>query len=116
MTHDSRLIAACSAAVNELKASRELIETLDIENSAIRTRLETEKRASQILTELNETRTSEAEALRATVNAKNNALVAKDEVITSQQKLIDELRRKRPSLWRRIGDILIGAGAIAVLK
>ena len=112
----SDAIGACAAVVEELKASRALIDALDAENAGLRTRLDTERRSFAILTELNETRRNEADALRSAMTAKNEAIRAKDDVIAAQTKLIDELKRKRPSLWRRIGDVLIGAGAIAVLR
>jgi len=101
--------------VDELKASRQLIDSLDKENEALADRLKTEKRTTQILTELNETRRTEADALSKAVDAKNETIAAKDAVIDSQKKLIDELKRQKPSRWRRLGDILIGAGVIAVL-
>lgn len=68
-----------------------------------------------LLSELNETRKSESEALRSTVAAKNEALTAKDAVIASQDKLIDALKRKKSSPWRRLGDMLIGVGIGIVL-
>lgn len=110
------VIDRCSAAVDELKASRVLIDTLDAENASLKSRLETEKRTTAILTELNETRKSESEALRKAIDSKNETIAARDAVITTQDKLIDALKTKKPSPWRRLGDILIGAAAIAVLK
>ncbi|MFZ1702144.1 MAG: hypothetical protein WBO10_02900 [Pyrinomonadaceae bacterium] len=110
------LTAACAAAVDELKASRTLITALDAENASLRSRLDTERELNSILTELNVTRKSESEALRKTVEAKNETIAAKDAVIASQDKLVEALKTKKPSPWRRLGDILIGAAAIAVLK
>jgi hypothetical protein len=63
-----------------------------------------------LLIELNETRRSETEALRTALAAKNEALTAKDSVIASQEKLIETLKRKKSSPWKRIGDVLIGVG------
>lgn len=93
-----------------------LIASLDAENSSLRSRLATEKDLNGILTELNATRKSETEALRKTVEAKNETIAAKDAVIASQDKLLEALKNKRRSPWRRLGDILIGAAAIALLK
>ncbi|MEQ1645105.1 MAG: hypothetical protein ABL959_16770 [Pyrinomonadaceae bacterium] len=112
----SDIISACSAAVDELKASRVLIDALDAENASLKSRLETERRTTAILTELNETRKSESDALRKAIDAKNESVAARDAVIKTQDKLIDALKTKKPSPWRRLGDILIGAAAIAVLK
>jgi chromosome segregation ATPase len=109
-TINSQLASACAAAADELAASRTLITALENENSALRTRLDTEKRTAVLLTELNETRKSETEALRTALAAKNEALTAKDSVIASQEKLIETLKRKKSSPWKRIGDVLIGVG------
>ncbi len=112
----SDLIAACNAAVDELKASRVLIEALENENRAVKERFETEKRSTAILAELNDTRKRESDALRITVTAKNETITAKDAVIASQDKLINVLKAKKPSPWRRLGDVLIGAAVFAILK
>ncbi len=108
--------AACNAAADELKASRVLIAALDTENAALKSRLATETQVTDLLTELNNTRRAENDALRITVAAKNETIAAKDAAIASQDKLIDALKRKRPSPWRRLGDILIGAATIAILR
>ena len=107
---------ACAAAVDELKASRTLIAALDAELATQRTRLDTERQLNAVLTELSSTRKSESAALTRAVEAKNETIAAKDAVIASQDKLIAELKAKRPSTWRRIGDILLGVGVMAVLK
>ncbi len=104
------------AAADELQASRALIETLDSENRALSERLETEKQATAILNELNETRKSESETLKAVITAKNETIAAKDQVIASQDKLVATLKAKKPSPLRRIGDVLIGAAIFAILK
>jgi len=110
------LIDSCSATIDDLKATRQLITALEDENAALRTRLETEKQTTVLLTELNNTRKSETDALRETVAAKNEAIAAKDAVIASQDKLIETLKKKKSSPWKRLGDVLIGAALIAVLK
>jgi hypothetical protein len=110
------LVSACNAAADELRASRILIDTLETENAALRVRLKTEKRANELLVELNETRLAENEALKAAVTAKNETIAAKDAAIAAQEKLIEHLKPKKRSPWGRIADILLGAGIIAVLK
>jgi septal ring factor EnvC (AmiA/AmiB activator) len=110
------LLAACAAAVDELKASRTLITALDAELASQKSRLDTERQLNAMLTELNNTRKSESAALGRALEAKNETIAAKDAVIATQDKLIETLKSKRSSTWRRIGDILIGAAAIAVLK
>ncbi len=104
------------ATAVELERSRILIDALDAENAALRSRLATEKQITGLLTELNDTRRAENDTLRIALSAKNETIAAKDAALASQDKLIDALRRKKPSPWRRLGDILIGAGAIAILR
>jgi uncharacterized protein YicC (UPF0701 family) len=103
-------VSACSATADELIASRALIDALEHDNAALKQRLEIEKQTTQLLTELDQTRKSESEALRSVVAAKNEALSAKDAVIASQNKLIEALKKKKSSQWKRIGDVLIGIG------
>ena len=102
--------------MHELRESRGWIDSLASENRALSERLETEQQTTAILTELNETRKSESEALRAAINAKNETIAAKDSVIAAQDKLVGALKAKKPSTLRRIGDVLIGAAIFAVLK
>ena len=107
---------ACNSSVDELKASRILIDALETENTALRSRLETERTASKLLTELNETRRAESEALKATVTAKNETIAAKDAAIAAQDNVIGSLKTKKRSVWSRIADIAIGAGIGILLK
>lgn len=100
----------------ELAASRVLIDALERENAALKRRLETETAANALLTELNAVRKSETETLRTALAAKNETIAAKDAALAAQEKLIAELRRKKTSVWKRIGDIAIGAVAGAVLR
>ena len=68
-----------------------------------------------LLTELNETRKSEADALRTALTANHETIAAKDTVIAAQDKLIEALKRKKPSPWKRLGDVLIGVGIGTIL-
>ncbi len=110
------IIAACAAAADDLVATKKLVDALEAENASLNERLATEKQTTHLLTELNATRKSEADALRAALVAKNETIAAKDASIAAQEKLIGELRRKRGSPWRRLGDILIGAAAAVLIK
>ncbi|MFM9904813.1 MAG: hypothetical protein ACKVQJ_09610 [Pyrinomonadaceae bacterium] len=110
------VIAACMAAAAELENTRVLVTAIENESQLLKDRLETELRTTALLRELNESRRSEGEALRTTVNGKNETIAAKDNVIAAQEKLIDALKQKRPSPWRRLGDILIGAALITLVK
>jgi hypothetical protein len=110
------LINSCAAAVEDLAKTRILAEALERENGLLKERLETEKRTSAVLLELNETRKSESASLRETVAAKNEALVAKDQVISAQDKLIETLKARKSSPLKRLGDVLIGVAVAAVLR
>lgn len=104
------------ATAIDLEKTRNLAGELENENNLLIERLEIEQRTTALLGELNETRKSESEALRTTIAAKNETIAAKDAVIASQDKLIETFKRKKTSIWRRLGDVLIGAAAIAILK
>jgi len=93
-----------------------LIGLLEQENELVKERLETEKRASSLLAELNESRRAENEALRNAIAAKNETILAKEAVIAGQEKLIEALKNRKPSPWKRMGDVLIGVAAGMVLK
>jgi len=114
--NEGGVVAACAAAAEELAASREAIASLEKANAALTARLSDEKRMNAILTELNETRRTESEALRQTIAAKNETIAAKDAAIKAQDELIAKLKTKRSSPWKRIGDILIGVGAAVLLR
>jgi uncharacterized protein YicC (UPF0701 family) len=111
-----QILAACSGAADELIALRTLIDALDKENSALKTRRQTDQQMIDVLSELNETRKAESEALRSAVAAKNETITAKDAVIATQDKLIETLKRKKSSPWKRLGDILTGVGIGIVLR
>ena len=95
---------------------RAFVTALEKENAALRQRLDVAIRTETILNELNETRRSETEALKVTVAAKNETIAAKDAAITRQDEMAAELRRRKTSPWKRIGDVLIGIGVSAILR
>jgi len=107
---------ACAAAVEDLNATRKLAEVLEAENGLMKQRLETANRTAAVLTELNETRKAESQALREAVNAKNETIAAQAKLIETHEQLAEKLKKKKPSLIKRIGDVLLGAAIIAVLK
>ncbi len=104
------------ATAVELQKTQTLVAALESENRQLAARVHSEKNHTAILTELNDARRSEIDALRATIIAKNQTITAKDAVIASQEQLVEALKHKKPSVWRRVGDLLLGAAAIAVLK
>jgi hypothetical protein len=99
-----------------LRTAERLIRALENENAALRSRLEIERSANAILTELNKTRQNETESLRAALAAKNETIAAKEAVITAQERSIELLRTRKTSIWKRIGDIAIGAAIGATLR
>jgi len=109
-------VASCAGAARELSAVRELNLRLESENVQLKSSLETADRLSATLTELNAARKAETDALRSASAAKDEVIAAKAAVIDTQIKLIDTLKRKRSSPWQRVADILIGAGAVLVLR
>ena len=112
----SQIINACAAAVDELSATRRLAAALERENAALRERLGTASQTEAVLKELNDTRLSENEALRAALAAKNETIAAKDAALTKQEELIAALKKRKSSPWKRLGDVLIGVAISAVLK
>jgi chromosome segregation ATPase len=114
-TFNSQLVSACSAVADELTATRVLIDALERDKAALKQRLEIEKQSTQLLAELDQTRKSETEALRSAITAKNEALTAKDAIIASQDRLIETLKKKKSSPWKRITDVLIGIGVGTLL-
>ncbi len=112
----SQIISACAHTADELDAQRKLTAALETENAALRERLATESRSVRLLAELDETRRRENEALRTALAAKDDAIAARDAVIRSQEKLAEALRARKPSAWKQITGILIGAAVVAVLK
>lgn len=113
---DAALRQACLSAAADLEATRRLTDALTAENAALTERLDAEKLASAELTRLAAVRGSEADAVRLSYTAATRVIAAKDAEIAARDRLIESLRKKRASPWRRLGDILIGAAAVAILK
>ena len=107
---------ACADAAEDLKATRKLADALDAENDLLKKRLETANETTAIYAELNETRRAEANALRETIKAKNETIAAQTKLIGSHERLAEKLKKKKPSLIQRIGDVLLGAAIFAVLR
>jgi hypothetical protein len=111
-----KIINSCAAAAVDLEKTRGLVTALETENGLLKTRLDTEKRTSAVLLELNETRKLETASLRETIAAKNETIVAKGSVIESQDTLIAALKKKKSSPLKRITDVLIGVGLLALFR
>jgi cell shape-determining protein MreC len=110
------VVSACAAAAKDLAATRRLAEALERENAALKERLATAVRAEGLLNELNDTRRSENEALRSALASQSAVIAAKDIAIAKQDELIAQLKKRKTSPWKRVGDILIGAAAAAILR
>ena len=54
--------------------------------------------------------------MRAALAAGNETIAAKNNVIAKQDELIAELKKRKSSPWKRLGDVLIGVAAAAILK
>jgi hypothetical protein len=109
-------LAACSNAADELAAARELNALLEEQRQLLKNRLEAEKQIAGLALELAESRRLETEALRRTADAKDEAIAALRERIALQEKMIAGLGRRKTSIWRRLGDVMIGIAAGAILK
>ena len=107
---------ACADAAEDLKATKKFAEALDAENGLLKKQLETANETAAIYKELNETRKAETDALRETIKAKNETIAAQAELIATHEKLAEKLKKRKPSLIRRIGDVLLGAAIFAVLR
>lgn len=112
----SELVNACAAAADELAATRRLAAALERENIALRDRIDTASQMETALKELNDSRQKENSALRAAITAKDETVAAKDAVIAKQDELILQLKKRRSSAWKRLGDILIGVAISTVLN
>lgn len=107
---------ACADAAADLITTRQMADALSAENALLKERLETAERTAAILTQLNETRRTENAALNEALKAKNETIAAQSELIRTQAELAAKLKSKKRSLFGRIGDVLLGAAAIAIFK
>ncbi len=115
-SEDAKLVNSCAAAVEELIVTRRLVTALENENTLLRSRIETAASTEAVLIELKETREKENSALYTAIAAKNETIAAKDAAIKKQDEMITELKRRKSSVWKRVGDILIGVAVSAILK
>jgi hypothetical protein len=109
-------VNACSAAVGELVESRALTAALEKENTALKERLETELRITAVLAKANDARESETAGLRIALAAKDETIAAKDAVIENRRQMIETLKKKSSSPFKRIADVLVGAAIFAIIK
>ena len=115
-SEDAKLVNSCAAAVEELSATRKLVTALENENALLRERLQTAAATEAILNEMKETREKENTALHTAIAAKNETIAAKDAAIKKQDEIVAELKRRKSSVWKRVGDILIGVAVSSILK
>jgi hypothetical protein len=71
-------------------------------------RLATEKQKSQLALELSDARKLQAESYKTAAGSASEAIAAKDKIIENKDKEIEILKKKKPSLIKRLGDVMIG--------
>lgn len=105
---DEALRRACNDAIAELRAARKLIDAQQVElgRYAEILKLETEIRSQ--MKRINELGDQEKKELRS-------ALDAKDRQVAALEAAIAVLKRDRPSFWKKLGWVAIGAGAGVVI-
>ena len=54
--------------------------------------------------------------MRNAIAAKNEVIIAKDAMIAGPERLIDALKKRKSSPWKRLGDVLIGVAAGAIFR
>jgi hypothetical protein len=107
---------ACADAATELIATRKLADALAAENALLKQRIATAERTAEIFAELDESRKAENAALNEALKAKNETIEAQTRLIRTQEEFAAKLKGKKRSLLGRIGDVLLGAAAIAIFK
>lgn len=105
---DEALRRACADAVAELRAARKLIDAQQVElgRYAEILKLETEIRSQ--MKRIGELGDQEKTELRS-------ALDAKDRQVAALEAAIAALKRDRPSFWKKLGWVVVGAGAGVVI-
>lgn len=115
-TKNDAALAACAAAADELAAARNLIELLEKNRQLLEARLETEKRIADLALQLAESRRLETMALRQAADAREETIAALAARIEAQEKMIADLKKRKTSVWKRLGDVMIGVAAGAILR
>lgn len=109
--------ALCSKAVDEVKASRALITSLELENKIIVERLNVEKQTVTLQTAIIANAARESASLRETITSKDKVIEAQSEQI---KLLNDALKRtKKPpavAILNRVALITFGAIVIKILN
>ena len=94
-----------------------MIEKLDAEAEALRERLATEKRQAALLRELNgHADIGGGFACRGVGSEKPDHRGEGRGDRFRQEKLIESLKRKKTSVWKRLADVLVGVGVGEILK
>lgn len=120
MTSDTELtqiqIDNASKAFDELALMDKLIESKEREISLLKERLILEQEKSKLALEIADARKSQAEALSRANESLLIAISAKDLQIQNLEKEVEMLKKKKPSLVKRILDIAAGIGIGILLK
>lgn len=114
---DPGLLRACGAAVDELKAARQLIEAQRKEIEAAAARLEVEKQRLQFFAEKNQLQIEQADALRVQIEAMEKAKAILLDLQQRQQERIAKLEENLSKARRRtVIGILVGILTGAILR
>lgn len=120
---DSRLVTVkqsvlndCAKTLDELEAQDALVESQSAEIKLLQDRLQLEKDRFDLQRQIADSAKREAEALTEANKALREAIAAQDRVIENNQKQIEILKNKKPSLMKRILDVAAGVGIGLILK
>lgn len=103
-------------ALDELELQDKVITAQDKLITALNDRLSTEKEKSALALELAEARKREAEAQRIAAGSAVEAIAAKDKIIANKDEQIEILKKKKPSILKRIGDVMLGVAAASLIR
>lgn len=103
-------------AFDELALTDRLIESKEREIELLRERVRLEQEKSQLALEIADARLREAGALREANTALRDSIAAKNTNIANLEKEVEILKKKKPSLFRRILAVAAGIGIGIILK
>lgn len=110
------IIDNCGKALEELSIYDKLLESKERELSLLKERLELEKERSKLYSDIADARKSESEAREAQNESLLKAIEVKNSQIANLEKEVEILKKKKPSLVKRILDVAAGIGIGILLK
>lgn len=106
----------CGKTLGELEAQDKLIESQTAEIKLLQDRLQLEKDRFDLQRQISESAVRQSEAMTEANKALRDAITAKDSIIENNNKQIEILKNKKPSLMKRILDVAAGVGIGLILK